>query len=109
MKRDFSPAEFDGLHGVALGKRLAEMGYRRVSNRFRIVSRVDRPDWKMDNGHGHTLDADYYRRVVSQDCIEGVPGSAFVLVPNSTHDATEYVEVTRWRKPTSATCRSASQ
>lgn len=62
-------------------KRLADSGYRCVSNRHRLVSRIDRPDWREYMGQEHTggLDwvnalglhaGDHYRRVYSRDQLE---------------------------------------
>lgn len=75
--------------------RLIESGYRCVSNRHRMVARIDRPDWREHMGREHTRGfrgdpqrnleegmrwvdllgagaADQYRRVFTKDTIEGV-------------------------------------
>jgi L-fucose isomerase-like protein len=96
---------------------LASQGYRRVSWKYRIVSRLDRPDWAehmaaemrrpvadfcangYDNKHrpvyGHTPAAnweDHYRRVYSKDILEGVPQDVFRHIPSSGADRTGYLE-----------------
>jgi hypothetical protein len=95
MNRTFQPGDFDGLRGEALAKRLTAMGYRRMSNRYRTVARVDREDWMlvMKTAIPAGYAAHHYRRCYSEDVIEGVPGTAYFLVPPSTHDKTGYVEV----------------
>lgn len=94
MHRDFNPADFNGLLGEALARRLTAMGYRRVSNRYRIVARVDRPDWIpiATNSYGYFMGADHYRRCSSKDWIEGVPGMVYKHIPASNHDETGFVE-----------------
>lgn len=84
---------------------LVRRGYRRVSRRFGVVARVDRPDWLqhlIDNNMGpHREDmrrvdtarlwADFYRRVVSADKIELDPPSLALNFPTSNDDPTGYV------------------
>jgi len=80
--------------------RLIDSGYRCTSNRHRMVSRLDRPDWREHMARDHTrgfrgdpqrnLDegmkwvavlgtgaADHYRRVLSRDKIERVPQEVY--------------------------------
>ena len=89
--------------------RLVELGYRKVSNRYRIIARVDRHDWvsvmasqllrapadfyvpgsdKVEGGW-----CDYYRRCLSKDCITMPPEDhdVFKLIPSSSGDACGYV------------------
>ena len=87
--------------------RLIEMGYRRVSNKYGTVSRVDRPDWihflalelnipieilsdiynKRSNNY-----ANHYRRVFSKDRVTLDPVLA-KQIPSSDWDQVGYVEV----------------
>ena len=83
--------------------RLIESGYRSVSNRHRMLSRIDRPDWREHMARDHTrgfrgdaqknLDegmrwvdllgagaADFYRRVLSKDTLSQIPQDVFDAV-----------------------------
>jgi hypothetical protein len=107
---------------------LIRQGYRRVSNKYRAVARIDRKDWveicykHKCTGHkspaiaqavrtfydgmplddfGFTRDtvemeskmaADHYRRVFSEDRIEGLDLHVFTLIPSSGWDITGYCE-----------------
>lgn len=67
-------------------ERLVRSGYRQTSSRFRLASRIDRPDWKEHMASKHApwcaeegmrwvellgaSAADHYRRVYSRDQIE---------------------------------------
>lgn len=102
------------LDCVAEALRLAAMGYRRTSNRHRMVSRVDRPDWREYMAQQHapwdaergTQDgprwvrclgegaADHYRRTHSEDNLEGLPPDVFRRIPGSNGDDTGFVKVT---------------
>lgn len=77
-------------------------GYRRVSNHYRIVSRIDRPDWNealvpllqrtLEEIKQHPeMWADWYRRCVSKDQITLDPDE-YRKVPSSNWDTTGYVE-----------------
>jgi len=82
-------------HGQ-MARRLIASGYRCSSNRHRIVSRIDREDWKEHMARKHApwsfqegiewveglgdRAADHYRRVYSRDKIEDVPEEAYNLV-----------------------------
>lgn len=96
-------------------KALSEMGYRRISNSHRIISRVDRPDFVQvlaeklhrapadfyipgrDTVDGHWCD--HYRRCFSHDKIDGVPEEIFKLIPGSNHDACGYVHLKEKQDP----------
>ena len=89
-------------------EQLTAMGYRRTSNKYGMVSRVDRSDWV------HVLAkelrrapadfyvpgeaepaanwCDYYRRVYSRDKLELDPIVAR-QIPTSTWDACGYIEL----------------
>lgn len=77
---------------------LTSMGYRRVSNKYGMVARIDRPDWLryMREQHPNWADApvsmiaDYYRRCVSVDVLT-VPHEVALGVPTSCHDATGWI------------------
>jgi hypothetical protein len=83
--------------------RLIESGYRSVSNRHRMVSRIDRPDWREHMARDHhrgfrgdpqrnleegmrwvralgTGAADHYRRVLSKDTVTMLPQDVFDAV-----------------------------
>lgn len=86
--------------------RLKALGYRRTSNRYRMLSRIDRPDWLLalaehlrrspaslyipDKSHPDGMWCDYYRRVLSKDTIEVSPEVCH-LVGSSDHDTIGYV------------------
>jgi len=90
-------------------KELIAKGYRRTSNKFGVVSRIDRPDWRGYMALKHSpwsLEAgmdwvkllektpgqaeDHYRRCYSEDTLE-IGRSAGLKVPPSNWDATGYV------------------
>jgi len=68
---------------------LMRAGYRVTSRKHRLVSRVDREDWRtvLDSDH---LSADFYRRVHSYDKLV-VPESVRGHMLNSSHDRTGFV------------------
>lgn len=85
---------------------LIAQGYRRTSNRYGMVSRIDRPDWievlaahlrrspaeLYVPGEPDTPSAswmDYYRRVLSEDTLEIDPNEAR-RIPNSNWDPCGY-------------------
>jgi hypothetical protein len=87
---------------------LVARGYRRTSNAYGRISRIDRPDWlevlaeKMrrapadfilrdGTGQVSPLWCDFYRRVYSQDA-HTVSPSTLALIPGSDHDPIGYVE-----------------
>lgn len=81
-------------------KALERAGYARTSNRFGMVSRIDRKDWRehMASQHGGGMDwvkalgkkgaADHYRRCYSQDNL--TIGSAAQRLPPSADGPTEF-------------------
>jgi hypothetical protein len=77
---------------------LSRMGYRRISNKFGMVARIDRPDWLevMRKKHPNwenaevSMIADYYRRCVSKDVLT-LPLEVSRWVPSSNHDPIGYV------------------
>lgn len=89
-------------------KKLIAQGYRRTSNRYRMVSRIDHPDWiTILAKHLHRSPAelyvpgedhvsatwcDHYRRVLSKDTLEGLPEEVFKLIPGSGWDPCGYCE-----------------
>jgi hypothetical protein len=83
---------------------LKAAGYRRASNKYRMVSRIDKPDWLellARSLHRSVADfyfksgpnigkldpmwADHYRRVYSSDKLEGVPEEVFKQLPGDFH------------------------
>lgn len=93
---------------------LIRRGYRRVSNKYRIVSRIDRPDWRefmakehapwdpQGDGMGWVFllgrqagsAEDHYRSVYSKDNIENIPNEIFKQIPGSGYDPVGYVNLT---------------
>lgn len=76
-------------------------GYRRVSRKYGMLARIDRPDWRehMAGQHVRGMEwvdnlgsgaADHYRRVYSRDRIEIDPTLA-LQVPTSGWDEVGYV------------------
>lgn len=80
---------------------LVSAGYRRTSNKYGLVSRIDRPDWVevLADHLGRSPAelyvrgcwADYYRRVLSNDTLELGPVEGR-KVPTSNWDTTGYCE-----------------
>lgn len=80
---------------------LTSLGYRRISRKYGIVSRIDRPDWRevlaayhpygmaWVNGMSIGEAADHYRRRRSNDKLE--IGDVALLVPKSNFDPVGYV------------------
>ena len=93
--RYFNPVEFGNILPKEIAAIMTARGYRRVSNRYRIIARVDRPDWipLATNMHGYFMGTDHYRRCLSQDCIEGVPDRIYKLIPASNHDDVGFVDL----------------
>lgn len=85
-------------------EKLIASGYARTSNRYKMVSRLDRPDWKehMAASHPDGMDwvnrlgdrnaADWYRRCLSKDNIEGISPSQFKKFPPSDSGPTKYAD-----------------
>lgn len=84
---------------------LAAYGYRRVSNRYHHIARIDRPEWlqimakKMNRAVADFLKpdgtvsgswADYYRRVYSMDCVVVGNYDIYSRIPGSDHDPVGY-------------------
>lgn len=100
----------DGIRISAQSEHLVRLGYRRVSNSSRGISRVDRTDWREymaaqhapgdPTGEGklwvdalelaHSA-ADFYRRVYSKDQLVGVAKNVFQEIPSSNFDDTGFV------------------
>lgn len=79
--------------------KLRRMGYRRISNKFGMVARIDRSDWlevmrkKYPNWENMEVSsiADYYRRCVTKDVLT-VPLEVSRYIPSSNHDSTGYID-----------------
>jgi hypothetical protein len=88
-------------------KELTRRGYRRVSRKYRLVSRIDRPDFvevlAEDMNHAPAdfftrgerrvegRWCDYYRRGLSKDVLHVPDEAVFLGVPPSDHDDVGYV------------------
>lgn len=89
--------------------KLKAMGYRRISNRHRIIARIDEPQWVQIMAEelrrapadfyvpGDKLPAanwdDYYRRVISRDRVSDIPESVFRQIPLSGDDQCGFKEL----------------
>lgn len=87
---------------------LTAKGYRRVSNKYRRLARIDRHDWlnvlgryirrpvadffDCETGKLSASWADHYRRCFSKDVLVDVPEDVFKAVPGSGHDSCGYIE-----------------
>lgn len=87
---------------------LIAKGYRRTSNKYRMVSRIDRADWLTVLAvHCRRAPADFYeigaenpsgnwcgfyRRVLSKDTIEGLDPEVFKEIPSSDWDDCGFCE-----------------
>lgn len=88
-------------------KSLMEKGYRRISNKYCLISRVDREDWKelvakrfcpWDQKQGMELVerrkpcGGFYRSVISEDKLTVAP-EIMALIDASTHDPVEFISI----------------
>jgi len=88
-------------------EQLIASGYRRLSYRLGTVARIDRPDWQqvLATYLGCQVRAieqirkarpgeleDYYRRVLSKDCVR-LSADEVVRVPTSSFSDTGFVEI----------------
>lgn len=86
---------------------LIARGYRRTSNRYRMVSRIDAPDWQRVMAHERSKSnpeaalrfieksehaADMFRTTYSKDSIENVPRDIFKKIPHSSHDPVGWID-----------------
>lgn len=77
---------------------LTALGYRRVSNKFGMIARIDRSDWlafmleRQPNWKNSptSMIADHYRRVISKDVLV-VDQDIARRVPTSCHDPVGYI------------------
>lgn len=90
----------------AEAQRLIGMGYRRTSNKYLMVSRIDRPDWvtvlaqhlKRSPAELYEIGAPspaarwcgFYRSVLSKDSLEGIAPEVHALIPHSAFDDVGY-------------------
>jgi len=89
-------------------QKLIASGYRATSNRYKMVARLDRPDWrehmairhspwsleegmKWVNCLGHSA-TEHYLRVYSRDRLEGLPRNVFDAIKKAPMP-TEYLEL----------------
>lgn len=73
------------MTSIEIAQVLIASGYRKVSNRFLTIARVDNQFVDLPYG------ADYYRRCNSRDTLSMIPSLVFRLIPTSGHDATGWV------------------
>ncbi len=67
---------------------MIDAGYCRISWKHRMVSRIDRSDWKKACSYG----ADYYRRVLSKD-VRTVGAADIKAFPPSMTGPKDYKEL----------------
>jgi hypothetical protein len=91
-------------NGKIRAEELMAMGYRRTSNRHRIVSRIDRPDWALpiaQTTSTRSVDViyadpscweDYYRRCCSKDKIT-IDSYTSAHMKGSSGQVTGYIEL----------------
>lgn len=76
---------------------LIASGYARTSNRHGMVSRIDRPDWQEHMAsiypNSRPLGADFYRRCVSKDTLEGFSRDDVRKFPASAEGPSEFMEL----------------
>lgn len=114
----------DTVLAETTAKALADVGYRRVSHKYNMIARIDRPDWLevlaahcgraradfyiMGNPNRNIPGAapyavsdkignnwkDFYRRVLSKDVMT-VTSEVSKLIPGSDYDPVEYIEIVR--------------
>jgi len=80
---------------------LIAKGYRRISIRHKMISRIDREDWRehlakklycpITEGDTRSCWEDYYRRGVSKDVIV-VSDEIIALIPTSGYDYVGYIK-----------------
>lgn len=94
------------------GEEATALGYRRISNSYRMVARIDRPDWLevmarallrvpadfVERSGPYTGQptggwCDHYRRCLSKDRVTLSP-EEFKKVPGSGHDPCGFVPLT---------------
>lgn len=90
---------YEELHAKPDVASMKSMGYHRISNKYRMASRIDREDWlehlaehmRRSVAELYTQGtnevsphwADYYRRVLSKDVIGDIPIAMFSQLPGS--------------------------
>ncbi len=96
-------------------RRLIALGYRRISNGFKLLARIDNPDWVHElastlhcspaalfladgSGDPDPQWCDHYRRCYSKDRI-AVSEEVYRLIPGSGHDGTGFVPKTQQKEP----------
>lgn len=88
---------FDKYTPAFWAQYLTMLGYCKVSTKYRIISRIDKPEWLTVLRDAGVLSplyldrqlpsiADHYRRVYSKCTIEGVPPEIFQQLPTSCHN-----------------------
>ena len=85
---NFAGSTYARLKRINVAKLLWSLGYRQISRRFCMISRVDVPLEKMNSvlrqnqvtPTGHWTDADYYRRCLSKDMYYDVPGHIMIEI-----------------------------
>lgn len=99
-------------------RRLIALGYRRISNGFKLLARIDNPDWVYElastlrcspaalfladgSGDPDPQWCDHYRRCYSKDRI-AVSEKVYRLIPGSGHDGTGFVPKTQRKEPAMA-------
>ena len=90
------------LLGIAACEWFTRAGYRRISNKYRTVSRIDREDWREQiklkygvvvSAENEINWADMYRCTLSSDTLRLNSDCTFKIIPHSRARCTEYVDL----------------
>lgn len=88
---------------------IMSMGYRRVSNKYKTVARIDRYDWldvlaeSMNKSPSRFYDktgkldgqwCDWYRRCISKDS-HNIPQEIFAQIPSSDGDSIGFIDLSK--------------
>lgn len=81
---------------------LTHMGYRRISRKYRHISRLDRHDWLDvlaashfgDTNWAYSVGPSHYRVRFSKDVLTVTDNEIFLSIPGNNHDTTTYRELT---------------
>jgi hypothetical protein len=111
MEKQFNETKYARMiytNALMIARKLYDDGYRQVSNKFRIVARVDIPIQQMkeffiQQNYGRSncgvpsctveSQSEHYRRCYSKDAIEGVPFEVMRFLRKMTNSRNESVNI----------------